>query len=393
MKVEQAPPAPPPPVEAPARRVDWVTAVRDFAASLVPVLVALAVAAVVGALVILLVRRSFSDLADVGGVLWSYGIRNRDSFALIFSRATPFIFSGLAAAIAFRAGLFNIGVEGQYAVAAIAAAVVGAALPGLPTVIHVPLTLLAGVAGGMAWAVIPAVLKAYRGANEVVSTIMMNYVANGLISYLLLKTALRDNIPGVQQARTAPLAETAQVGSMVPFFNGLGFNFRASAPVTWFFVMAILGAVAFGLVMRYTRFGYGLRVLGANPRAAEPSGIRVNRAFLVAMLVSGGIAGFVGLQDVMGVDGFAKYDYIRGLGFTGIAVALLGRNSAVGIIAAALLFSYLDRAATGISLRTEVPKELVTILQGVIILTIVVAFEIARRMTARRRLREVHERA
>jgi general nucleoside transport system permease protein len=386
-------PASPPPPATEVRRIDWGAAARDLVANLIPVLVSLVIAAVVGAIVILAVRRDAGDLADVAEAMWSYGIQNRDSFGFIFSRATPLIFSGLAAAIAFRAGLFNIGVEGQYAIGILTAAAVGAAFHGLPTVIHLPLTLLAGIAGGMLWAVVPAVLKAYRGANEVISTIMMNYVANGVISYLLLKTAFRDNIPGVQQARSSPLAESAQVDRMNDVFNNLGFSFRASVPLTWFFVIALLAAVVYSLVVRRTRFGYNLRVLGANPRAAEPSGIRANRAFLLVMLVSGGIAGLIGLQDVMGIDGFAKYDYVRGLGFTGIAVALLGRNSAVGIVAAALLFSYLDRAATGIGLRTEVPKELVTILQGVIILTIVVAFEVARRAAARRRLREVQERA
>jgi len=394
VKTEPAPaPTPPPPAEAPPRRVDWGAAARDLVGNLIPVVISLAVAVVVGAVVILAVRRNVGDLGDVANAMWTYGIQNRDSFGFIFSRATPLIFSGLAAAIAFRAGLFNIGVEGQYAIGILTAAAVGAGIHGLPTAIHVPLTLLAGIAGGMLWAVVPAVLKAYRGANEVISTIMMNYVANGVISYVLLKTAFRDNIPGVQQARSSPLDPSAKVGRMTGLFNDLGFNFRASVPLTWFFVFALVAAVIYAVVVRRTRFGYNLRVLGANPRAAEPSGIRVNRAFLMVMLVSGGFAGLIGLQDVMGIDGFAKYDYVRGLGFTGIAVALLGRNSAVGIVAAALLFAYLDRAATGIGLRTEVPKELVTILQGVIILTIVIAFEVARRAAARRRLTEVHERA
>jgi simple sugar transport system permease protein len=259
-------------------------------------------------------------------------------------------------------------------------------------VIPLPLTVLGGILGGMAWAAIPGVLKAWRGANEVISTIMMNYVANGLVLYLLAGP-LRNTPPGVQQQRTAILHETAQVGRMNDVFNALGFNFRPSAPLTWFFVVAVVGAIVYALVVRRTRFGFNIRVLGANPRAAEPSGIKTNRLFLVAMLVSGGVAGLVGLQDTMAIDGFAKLDYVRGYGFTGIAIALLGRNSGSGIIAAALLFSYLDRAATGIGLRTEVPKELVTILQGVILLTIVIAFELARRAAARQRLREVHERA
>jgi ABC-type uncharacterized transport system permease subunit len=395
MSVTEAPSATPPGPgpEAPGepRAVDWRATARDLLDTLVPVAIALVAAAVIGALVILLVRRDLGDLADVAEAMWDYGLLNRDSFAYIFSRATPFIFAGIATAIAFRAGLFNIGVEGQYAVGAITAAIVGYSIS-VPAILHLPLTLLAGIAGGMAWAAVPGALKAWRGANEVISTIMMNYVANGLVLYLLAGP-LRNTPPGVLQQRTAPVEETARVGSMNGLFNSIGFNFRQSAPLTWFFLLALTAAVVYALVVRRTKFGYDIRVLGNNPRAAEPSGIPTNRTFLLAMLVSGGVAGLVGLQDTLGIDGFAKLDYVRGYGFTGIAVALLGRNSGIGIVWAALLFSYLDRAASGIGLRTDVPKELVTILQGVIILTIVVAFEIASRAAERRRLREVHERA
>jgi general nucleoside transport system permease protein len=391
MSVTEAPPAEPQPGPEKTRGVDWRGAAREAVYVVVPVVVSLLVAALIGTVVILAVRRSFADLTDIADAMWEYGLLNRDSVAYILSRATPFIFAGLATAIAFKAGLFNIGVEGQYAIGAITAAIVGYSISA-PLVIHLPLTVLGGVLGGMAWAAIPGVLKAWRGANEVISTIMMNYVANGLVLYLLAGP-LRNTPPGVQQQRTTPLHETARVGRMNDVFNALGFNFREAAPLTWFFVAAVVAAIVYGLVVRRTRFGFNIRVLGGNPRAAEPSGIKTNRLFLIAMLVSGGIAGLVGLQDTMAIDGFAKLDYVRGYGFTGIAIALLGRNSGAGIIAAALLFSYLDRAATGIGLRTDVPKELVTILQGVILLTIVIAFELARRAAARQRLKEVHERA
>jgi general nucleoside transport system permease protein len=392
MRVEEATSAPPPGPDTTEqrRRIDWGGAARELGYRALPIVVALTLAALVGALTILLVRDA-SDLADVVYTMWDYGLNNRDSFAFMFARATPLILSGLAVAVSFRAGLFNIGVEGQYAIGAIIAAIVCYSLS-LPTVIHVPLTLLGGVAGGLLWAVVPAVLKAYRGAHEVISTIMMNYVANAVALYLLAGP-LRDTPPGVQQQRTAELAETARVGSMAGVFNSVGFDFRENAPVTWFLVLALVGAAVYGLVMRRTEFGFDLRVLGGNVFAAEPMGIRTRRTFLLVLLVSGGIAGLVGLQDVMAADGFAKLDYVRGLGFTGIAVALLGRNSGAGIVGAALLFAYLDRVASGLTLRTEVPEELVTILQGVIILTIVIAFEVARRAAARRRLREVHERA
>jgi general nucleoside transport system permease protein len=393
MKVEERPPAPQPPGETPPPRIDWAEQARRFGFQLLAPLVSLVLAAVLGVLVVLVVQRSWSDVVDVAGAMWDYGLMNPSSLAFIFGRATPFIFAGLAVAIGFKAGLFNIGVEGQYAIGALTAAVVGSKLSG-PTAIHLPLTVLAGMAGGLAWALVPALLKVYRGAHEVISTIMMNYLANGVLLYLL-SGPLKDpnQVGSIAQQRTAPVDPTAQVGRMVGFFNSLGFNFRQSAPLTWFFLLALVAAVVYSLTVRRTRFGFELRVIGTNPQAAEPSGIRTNAMFMKAMLLSGAVAGLAGLQDVLGIDHFMKLDYVRGYGFTAIAIALLGRNSGLGIVAAALLFAYLDRASSGIGLNTDVPKEVTTILQGVIILTIVIAYEVVRRYLARRQLRETHERA
>jgi ABC-type uncharacterized transport system permease subunit len=394
MKTEERMPATPPPEPpGPPPRPQWSEQLRDLGYRLLAPAGSLVFAAAIGALVILLVQRSVEDLGAVVDAMWGYGLQNRDSFAFIFGRATPLILAGLATAIAFKAGLFNIGVEGQYAIGALTAAVVGSQLHA-PTLIHLPLTVLAGMAGGLLWALVPALLKVYRGAHEVISTIMMNYVANGLLLYLLGGPLKDAHQPGdVPQLRTEPVQETAQVGRMAGFFNSLGFNFRPSVPLTWFFMFALVAAVAYALTIRRTRFGYELRVLGTNPRAAEPSGIRTNAMFMKAMLLSGAVAGLAGLQDVLGLEGVMKIDYVRGYGFAGIAIALLGRNSALGIVAAALLFAFLDRSATGIELRTDVPSEVTIILQGVLILSIVVAFELVRRLAARRRLEETHERA
>ena len=394
VKVEEKPPPPPEPeVEEAALRVPWGQRLRGWAIQLLAPAVSLLLAAVIGALVILIVQRSWGDVADVASAMWSYGLFNRNSVAFILGRATPLIFAGLAVAIAFKAGLFNIGVEGQYAIGALAAGYVGYQLSA-PTVIHLPLTILAGMAGGVLWAAIPALLRVYRGAHEVISTIMMNFVANAVLLYLLSDLMKDpDQQGGIAQQQTPPIEPTAQVGSMVPFFNSIGFDFRGSAPVTWFFILAIVAAVLYALTIRRTRFGFELRVLGTNPRAAEPSGIRSNAMIMKAMLLSGAIAGLVALQDVIGIDDRMKLDYIRGYGFTGIAIALLGRNSGGGIVAAALLISFLDRGSSGIGLNTDVPKEVTTIMQGVIILTIVIAYELVRRMNARRQLREQHDRA
>jgi general nucleoside transport system permease protein len=394
VKVEERPPQPPEPeAEEAAARLPLGQRIRGFAFQLLAPAVSLLIAAVIGVLVILIVQQSWNDVTDVAGAMWSYGLFNRNSVAFILGRATPLIFAGLAVAIAFKAGLFNIGVEGQYAIGALAAGYVGYQLSA-PTVLHLPLTILAGMAGGMLWAAIPALLKVYRGAHEVISTIMMNFVANAVLLYLLSGLMKDPNQRGaIAQQQTPPVEPSAQVGSMVPFFNSIGFDFRGSAPVTWFFVLAIVAAVVYALTVRRTRFGFELRVLGTNPRAAEPSGIRGNAMIMKAMLLSGAIAGLIALQDVVGIDDRMKLDYIRGYGFTGIAIALLGRNSGLGIVAAALLISFLDRSSTGIGLNTDVPKEVTSIMGGVIILTIVIAYEVVRRITARRQLREQHERA
>jgi len=394
MKVEERPPPEPEPeVEEAAVRVPLRQRIRGFAFQLLAPVASLLIAAVLGVLVILIVQQSWGDVGDVADAMWSYGLFNRNSLAFILGRATPLIFAGLAVAVAFKAGLFNIGVEGQYAIGALAAGYVGYQLSA-PTVIHLPLTILAGMAGGLIWAAVPALLKVYRGAHEVISTIMMNFVANAVLLYLL-SGALKDPSQrgAIAQQQTPQVESTAQVGSMVPFFNSIGFDFRGSAPLSWFFVLAIVAAVLYALTVRRTRFGFELRVLGTNPRAAEPAGIRSNAMILKAMLLSGAVAGLAGLQDVLAIDDRMKLDYIRGYGFTAIAIALLGRNSGLGIVAAALLFSFLDRASSGIGLSTDVPKEVTDILKGVIILTIVIAYELVRRMTARRQLREQHERA
>jgi general nucleoside transport system permease protein len=394
MKVEERPPPEPEPeVEEAAIRVPLSQRIRGFAFQLLAPVASLLIAAVLGVLVILIVQQNWGDVAAVADAMWSYGLFNRNSLAFILGRATPLIFAGLAVAVAFKAGLFNIGVEGQYAIGALAAGYVGYQLSA-PTVIHLPLTILAGMAGGLIWAAVPALLKVYRGAHEVISTIMMNFVANAVLLYLL-SGALKDPSQrgAIAQQQTPQVESTAQVGSMVPFFNSIGFDFRGSAPLSWFFVLAIVAAVLYALTVRRTRFGFELRVLGTNPRAAEPAGIRSNAMILKAMLLSGAVAGLAGLQDVLAIDDRMKLDYIRGYGFTAIAIALLGRNSGLGIVAAALLFSFLDRASSGIGLSTDVPKEVTDILKGVIILTIVIAYELVRRMTARRQLREQHERA
>jgi general nucleoside transport system permease protein len=384
-QVKERPPAPESPEAELASQESWTRRLRGFALLLLAPAVSLLLAAILGVLIIAAVQQSWAEVDDVGDAMWGYGLFGRDSLALILGRATPLILAGLAVAIALRAGLFNLGVDGQYLVGALAAGYVGYRLSA-PTAVRLPLTVLAGLAGGLLWAAVPALLKVYRGVHEAISTIMMSFVANAVL-VSLLSGALQDPSQAPEVEPGAP------VGSMVPFFNTIGFDPRGPAPPTWGFVLAIVAAAMYALTVRRTRFGFELRVLGTSPRAAEPSGIRSNALIIKVMLVSGLIAGLTGLLDVLATDGPMTLDDVRGYGLTAIAVALLGRNSGLGIVAAALLFSFLDRASSGIGLNTDVPKEVTTIMQGVIILTIVIAYGVVRRMTARRQLREQHDRA
>jgi ABC-type uncharacterized transport system permease subunit len=183
------------------------------------------------------------------------------------------------------------------------------------------------------------------------------------------------------------------VGAMVPLLNPIGGDAPGPAPPTWCLALAIVAAAGYDLTMRGTRFGLELRVLGASPRAAEPSGIRGKATIIRVLLVSGSIAGLTGLQDVLAGDDPMTLDGIGGYGLTAIAVALLGRNSGLGVVAAALLFSCLDQAGFGIGRGTDVPREVTVILQGVLFLTTVVAYQLARRLTDRRRLEDRDGRA
>jgi ABC-type uncharacterized transport system permease subunit len=366
-RVQEGPAAPAPESPEPelASQESWTHRWRGLALRLLALAASLLTTAGLGVLVILIVQQSWADVIEVADAIWGYPLFDRDSLASILDGATPLIFAGLAAAIALKAGLFNLGVEGQYAIGALCAGYVGYRLSA-PTAVQLPLAILAGMAGGLLWAAVPALLKAYRGVHEVISTIMMSFVADAVLVSLL---------PGA-------LEDPTQRGPS-----------RDPASPTWLLALAIVAAAAYALTMRRTRFGFELRVLGTNPRAAEPSGIGGKATIVKVMLMSGAIAGLAGLQDVLAVDDPITLDDIRGYGFIAIAIALLGRSSGLGIVAAAVLFSLLDQASSGIALHTEVPGEVTDVLQGAIILTSVIAFELVRRMTARRQLREQHDRA
>lgn len=322
-------------------------------------LAAVAAAFLVGAVLVLAVGDSplstYSLL--VGSALtWPDGI----GYTLFY--ATPLIFTGLAVAVAFRCGLLNIGAEGQLYIAAFATAWVGITFAGLSAWLLVPLCFLAALLAGGFWGAVPGVLKARFGAHEVITTIMMNFVAIALASYF---TQYHYKPPGDALLETVPIGENAHIARLGSFIPGL----PERIPLNLAFPLALLACLLVYLFLWRTRWGYEIRATGANPAAAQYGGIATGRQIVLAMAISGALAGMVGINEVMGYR-YRYYDsFSSGYGFTGIAVALLGRNHPVGVILASLLFGALLRGGLFVDIFTEhVSKDLVLVLQGIIIL-------------------------
>jgi ABC-type uncharacterized transport system permease subunit len=264
--------------------------------------------------------------------------------------ATPLIFCGLATALAFRGGVFNIGVDGCFILGGLAAAWLGAALTDLPGWLLIGICVLAGTLAGAIWSVPPAYLRARLGVDEVVSTLMLNFVAIGIASWIV-NTALLAQ--GTANSASEPIAPQAELPS-------LGGN------VTLGLLLALVAAAGYGIWARGSAAGYELRMTGLNPAFAQVSGIPVRRVVAGAMLWSGVIAGAGGAAHALGVvhrfvDGFSP-----GYGFTGIAIALLARNGAIGVVMASILFGALASAGSTIQLFSDIPLDIVDVLQGTI---------------------------
>jgi len=276
--------------------------------------------------------------------------------------ATPLIFTGLAVSVAFRAGLLNIGAEGQLYVAAFATAWVGITLAKLPALMLVPLCMLAAVAAGAVWGGIPGILKARFGSHEVINTIMMNFIAAALVSYF---TQYHYRIPGDPILETAPIGANAYIPRLGRFIPG----FPERIPVNIAFLLALAACVLVYFFLWHTSWGYELRATGSNPSAAEYGGISIKRQTVIAMAISGALAGCVGINEVLGYRHLYYDGFSDNYGFTGIAVALLGRNHPAGVLAAAFLFAILSRGGIPVDAFTQhVTKDIVQILQATIIL-------------------------
>ncbi len=329
----------------------------------------------------------------VYGMMLRFSLTRSDSIAAILLKSTPLIFSGLAVALSFRANLWNIGVEGQYAVGAFAASLVAFTVRGLPTAVHLPLTILAGVGAGALWALLPIVLKLRRGAHEVITTIMMNHIAAALVLYLLADVFRDPTQAGTPRVRTPEFPDSARIPLLKPLLDLFGLRVPEHSALNWFLPIAVTVCVIAAYVLGRTRFGYEVRAVALNPSAAEAAGIPLSRTRFLMFLGSGAVAGMVGLSDVLGFFGYFDIDFPKGLGFLGISVALLARNNPLGIVPAALLFGFLDRGAQGVQVFAGVPREVITILQAVIILAIVVGYELVTRYVRMQRKLEAERMA
>jgi len=313
--------------------------------------------------------------------MFHFGIQTSSLISTV-NLAVPLYLSALAVALGFKMGLFNIGVEGQYRFAALLAAGAGAAVP-LPPPIHVAFILLVAMATGAAWAGVAGVLRVTRGVHEVISTIMLNFIAFGLIAYLLENYLKKPTNAADLTTATRPIPPSG-------LFPALLHNPIQNLSST--LILAVVVGVLFYVVVWRTRFGFDLRASGLNPDAARVSGISPNAMVMRTMLLSGAIAGLVGMTELLFNARAYNLDFPADLGFTGIAVALVGRNHPAGAALAALLFAFLNHSALILDLN-NIPKEIVQIMTGIIILSVVIAYEVVRRLVQAQETRAAAEKA
>ena len=378
------------PTEEPADSSRFASALRGTGRSLLVPVLAVISALVIGAFVIVLsdltflgrlgtdpgtaIRDALGSVGNaygalIGGAFGDPGqyvsaIQSGDGAAMLTAvtplsetllAATPLIFTGLAVALGFQCGLFNIGAEGQLFVGAATATFVGFSLVGVPWFIHLPLVILAGFVGGALWGFIPGFLKARTGAHEVIVTIMLNYIAYLLIDFIL-------KIPGYQrEGRSDPISRVTEASAWYPpLIEGLRAN--------WGFVLGLLAALAVSWLLFRSTKGFEFRAVGLNPSAARYAGMSIGGSVILAMSISGGLAGLAGMSQVLGVTRSLTAGLSPGFGFDGIAIALMAGSRPKGVVLASLLFGALRAGATPMQSTTGIPIDLVVIIQALVIM-------------------------
>ena len=310
---------------------------------------AVLLAAIIGAIILAV---SGANPLEAYAALLKGSFGDSAAFGRTLEKATPLVFSGLAVAFAFKAGLFNIGAQGQLLVGAIVAAFVGFGIEGLPAIIHAPLALAAGALAGALYGAVPGALKTYTGANEVITTIMLNYVAINLTDFLA-NGPWKDTTSGNVVARTPKIMETAAI----PFWGDI--------PIGFF--IAILLAVIAWWVLWHTTIGFEIRTVGLNPHAAQYAGIKVAFTIILTMTLSGLLAGMGGAIETLGIVGRYQPGFNANLGFDGITVALLGKTHPFGVIPAALLIGAMKAGSSQMQFSAGVAKEITDVIMAFIL--------------------------
>jgi simple sugar transport system permease protein len=364
-------------VPAPPSRPAWLDSALGQGLAL---LAAFAIAIAVGSLIIILYGES---PITVYSAMLRFAFKDVTSVGTVLAIATPLIFAALAVSVCFKAGLFNIGVEGQFLVGMVTASWAALTFDFLPGISHLVMVLLFACLGGMAYAAVPGILKVKTGAHEVVTTIMMNGIAISIVAYALNGPLKFTQAPSGQNVdlRTDIFESSALVPDL-----GHHFGVAGSAHLSWLFPMAIVASVLVWFLFRRMRLGYEARAVGSSAGSARAGGISIGAVQIKLFLISGVLAGLVGMQQVLVERGALVQNYEAQLGFTGIAVAFLGQNNPIGIVFAAILWAILSRGETALQIETDVPREFVIILQGILIFCVVVVYQIAKRRLARREL-------
>lgn len=319
--------------------------------------------------------------SEMGKVLWSV-----DSLILIINRGAWYYVAGVSVAIGFKMGLFNIGADGQYRLGALFAAYFGAKAD-LPPVLHIPYVILIAVLVGGMWGAIPGILKVTRGVNEVISTIMLNFVATGLTAWLLGNYFRFDTGTLISATKSMPVS--ARLPNLDRVFEKIGLGLPSKVDLHGFVIIAILVGIAYYILLFRSRFGFELRVTGVNAAAAKSSGVNPKRMVLTTIILSGAVAGLIGIGPLLSDPQHFKYSdqFPVQLGFTGLSLALLGRNHPVGIAFAAIVWHAIERGTQPLTSK-GFPQEIGKILQGAFLLTAVIVFEVFQRRAQREALEE-----
>jgi len=335
---------------------------------------AMITALLVGALVML--SSGDNPLVAYGG-LWKGAVGSFSALSQTIRKATPFILTGLSVAFAFKAGLFNIGASGQFLMGTIFSVAVGVNFHGLPAVIHLPLALLAGVVGGALWGGIAGWLKVWKGAHEVITTIMLNYIASLFAGWTVYAGGTAGQKPGPlsdPEAAARAISETRDVleSARIPLLFP-----QILDRVHWGIILALLMAVLVWWVLWKTTLGFEIRTVGQNAQAARYAGIRVGRTMALSMAIAGGLAGLAGAVETLGLNYKFAPEFTGSVGFEGITIALLGQTHPFGVVLSSFLMGGLYGGAAKMQFDSGVDKQIIQIVQA-LVLAFVAAPEIIR---------------